>query len=155
VLKWRHRVLRRVFHLWFRLTRGMTLGVRAVVIDPAGRIFLVRHTYLPGWHLPGGGVEAGQNIREALEMELAEEAHIRLTGEPVVHGLFQNREAAPRDHVMVYVVRDFEQWAPRGPDRELAETGFFAPEALPALTTPATRRRIAEVLGDLPAPACW
>ena len=48
--------LRKVFHLYWRFARGMTLGVRAVVIDDAGRVFLVRHTYVAGWHLPGGGV---------------------------------------------------------------------------------------------------
>ena len=36
-----------------RLKRGMTLGVRALVIDPERRIFLVKHSYVSGWQLPG------------------------------------------------------------------------------------------------------
>jgi hypothetical protein len=44
--------LRRVFHLYWRFARGMTLGVRAVVLDGETRVFLVKHSYVSGWHLP-------------------------------------------------------------------------------------------------------
>ena len=50
-------VTRRVLHAYWRFSRGATLGVRAMVIDGDGRVFLIRHTYVEGWHLPGGGVE--------------------------------------------------------------------------------------------------
>jgi hypothetical protein len=43
----------RAAQAWFRLRRPLTLGVRAAVFDGEGRIALVRHTYTPGWHLPG------------------------------------------------------------------------------------------------------
>lgn len=154
-LNLRQRVLRWAFHRWFRLVRGMTMGVRAAVLDGQGRVFLVRHTYMPGWHLPGGGIEAGQSAREALEMELSEEGHIRLTGEPALFGVFQNRHAAPRDHVLLYVVRDFVQERERLADRELAQTGFFLLDALPPETTAATRRRLEEITHGLRPPASW
>jgi hypothetical protein len=44
-----------VIQNWFRLTRGMTMGVRILALDSDDRVCLVRHTYIPGWHLPGGG----------------------------------------------------------------------------------------------------
>jgi 8-oxo-dGTP pyrophosphatase MutT (NUDIX family) len=82
--------MRRLMHLRFRLTRAMTLGVRAAVFDAQERIFLVRHTYVPGWHLPGGGVEPGQTLIQALEDELRQEAAMELSGKPQLHGVFFN-----------------------------------------------------------------
>lgn len=149
------RSLRRAMHAYWRFTRGLTLGVRAIVLDGEGRAFLVRHTYVGGWHLPGGGVEAGETVRDALGRELAEEGNIALRGEPAWHGLFFNPAASRRDHVAVYVVRRFSQSSPRGPDREIAESGFFPPDALPEGTTAGTRARLAEVLAGRAAAALW
>src|SRR4051794_35665582 len=53
-------LLRQVLHFYWWLSRGMTLGVRAVVLDDNNRVFLVKHSYVDGWHLPGGGVEVGE-----------------------------------------------------------------------------------------------
>ena len=113
----------------------MTLGVRAVVLDGDDRVFLVRHSYVSGWHLPGGGVEVGETFREALRRELAEEGRIELAGEPPLHGLFLNSHVSRRDHVAVYVVRQFSQDRLPEPNREIVACGFFAAAALPEETT--------------------
>jgi ADP-ribose pyrophosphatase YjhB (NUDIX family) len=147
--------LRRVLHLYWWLARGMTLGVRAVVLDGENRVFLVRHSYVSGWHLPGGGVEAGETLRDALRRELAEEGRIELTGEPVLHGLFLNRHVSRRDHVAVYLVRQFRQDRLPEPNREIAACGFFETGALPAQTTPGTRLRISEVIENRPPMLTW
>ena len=148
-------LLRRLFHLYFRFARGMTLGVRAVVIDDAGRVFLVKHTYIPGWYLPGGGVEVGETFLRALGRELIEEGRIEPFGEPELHGLFLNDHVSRRDHVAVYVIRRFRQDRLPEPNREIMACGFFAPDALPADTTEGTRLRIAEVLFGAPPSATW
>jgi 8-oxo-dGTP pyrophosphatase MutT (NUDIX family) len=148
-------LLRRIFHLYWRIARGMTLGVRGVVLDGENRVFLVKHSYVAGWHLPGGGVEVGQTFREALERELAEEGRIELVGEPTLHGLFFNSHVSPRDHVAVYVVRRFSQDRLPEPNHEIVACGFFDAAALPAETTPGTRRRIAEVLDGKQPIATW
>jgi ADP-ribose pyrophosphatase YjhB (NUDIX family) len=147
--------LRRVFHLYWRFARGMTLGVRAVVLDGENRVFLVKHSYVSGWHLPGGGVEVGETFHEALRRELVEEGRIELIAEPVLHGLFFNGHVSPRDHVAVYVVRAFRQDRFPKPNREIIACGFFAPTALPDETTQGTRLRIAEVLEGRAPAATW
>ncbi|MGL5447156.1 MAG: NUDIX domain-containing protein [Rhabdaerophilum sp.] len=145
----------RLAHLWFWLTRGMTLGVRVVVRDDKGRVFLVRHSYVPGWHLPGGGVEVGQTAFDALATELREEANIELATEPRLISVYLNLSASRRDHVMLYLVENARQTAPRLPDREIVECGFFAPNALPSGTTLGTKRRLAELAGEAPISAHW
>src|SRR5579863_1128415 len=91
--------LRRLFHLYWRFARGMTLGVRAVVLDTENRVFLVKHSYISGWHLPGGGVETGETLRGALRRELVEEGRIELAGEPQLFGVYLNSHVSRRDHV--------------------------------------------------------
>ena len=148
-------LLRRLFHLYWRFARGMTLGARAVVIDADGRVFLVKHSYISGWHLPGGGVEVGQSFEAAMRRELMEEGRIEALGEIALHGVFLNAHTSPRDHVAIFVVRQYRQDRMPEPNREIVACGFFAPDALPAETTQGTRLRIAEVLNDVPRIETW
>jgi ADP-ribose pyrophosphatase YjhB (NUDIX family) len=148
-------VLRRIFHLYWRFARGMTLGVRAVVLDGDNRVFLVKHSYVAGWHLPGGGVEVGESFRDALGRELQEEGRIELSGEPVLHGMFFNSHVSRRDHVAVYLIKHFRQDRLPEPNREIVACGFFEPGALPADITEGTRLRISEVLEGKALIATW
>jgi len=148
-------LLRRIFHLYWRVARGLTVGVRAVVLDGQGKVFLIHHTYVSGWQLPGGGVEAGETLLEALKRELMEEGRIEVLAEPVLHGLFFNRHVSARDHVAIYVVREFRQDRIPEPNREISACGFFAIDALPADITEGTRRRIAEVVHGQPPIETW
>ena len=145
----------RLLHFYWRFSRGLTVGVRAVVLDTGGRVFLIKHTYTDGWHLPGGGVEAGETLLQALARELREEGNIELTGPPVLHGVLFHPIYSQRDHVTIYVVREFRQAKAPIPNREIAAHGFFPADALPADTTAGTRARIAEVLGGHPPAERW
>lgn len=133
----------------------MTFGVRALVLDADGRVFLVKHSYVDGWHLPGGGVEVGETALDAMRRELQEEGNITFEGEPVLHGVFFNRHVSRRDHVVVYVVRDFHQAAKPAPNREIVDCGFFAVTSLPPGTTRGTTARIEEVVAGRPASLDW
>jgi 8-oxo-dGTP pyrophosphatase MutT (NUDIX family) len=138
-----------------RVSRGMTLGVRALVITPDRRIFLVKHSYVSGWHLPGGGVEPGETLIDALIRELREEGNLEPTAPPLLHGMFFNDRLSARNHVAVFVVEHFRQIAAPAPNLEIIAHGFFALDDLPNDTTAATRARIIEVIGGAPISERW
>ena len=133
----------------------MTLGVRAVVLDADDRVFLVRHSYVTGWYLPGGGVELGETMERRCGASSRRRGRSISPAMPSLHGMFFNSHVSRRDHVAVYVVRQFKQ--DRLPVRQPRDcrVRFFAVTALPEGTTPGTRLRIAEVLDDRPPIATW
>ncbi len=138
---------RRLFQRAFRLTRGLTLGVRAVVWDARERVLLVRHGYEPGWTLPGGGVEFGETASQAMRRELEEETGVVALRAPRLVGIYANHAAFPGDHVLLYALAPgaYERRAWR-PNAEITAADFFAWDELPHDITPGARRRIAEVL---------
>jgi ADP-ribose pyrophosphatase YjhB (NUDIX family) len=137
------------------MVRRITLGVRGVLLD-GDRVLLIRQTYLPGWHMPGGGVEPGETAETSAAREILEETGYAVAGRPVLHGLFLNRwEGTNRDHVAVYVWRDFRVQRAFTPNMEVAELRWFAVDALPEDIEPGTRLRIAEITGGRPAPTEW
>jgi ADP-ribose pyrophosphatase YjhB (NUDIX family) len=145
----------RLLHWSFLLTRPISLGVRAIVVDGDDKVLLVRHGYVSGWHFPGGGVEVGETCVEALTRELEEEARIVIEGPPILHGIFFNTQSSRRDHVAAYVVRSFRVLGERPPDWEIADVGFFPHVALPEGTTRATRARLAEIFESAPLSDGW
>jgi 8-oxo-dGTP pyrophosphatase MutT (NUDIX family) len=147
--------IRRALHLYWRFARATTLGVRALVRDAEGRVFLVKHSYVSGWHLPGGGVEVGETMLAALTRELREEGNIELTGPARLFAVYFNARISRRDHVALFVVEDFRQPSPPRRNAEIVDHGFFSPAALPDGTTASTRARIAEVLEGRTAPEHW
>jgi ADP-ribose pyrophosphatase YjhB (NUDIX family) len=153
--RWLEPAVRRVLHFSWRFTRGLTLGVRAVVLDGDGKVFLVEHSYVSGWHLPGGGVETDETLLVALKRELQEEGNIELLETPRLFGVYFNRRISRRDHVAIFIVRAFRQSAPPQPGYEIIGHGFFALDALPPDTSRATRERLAEVFDGRAVSEYW
>ena len=142
------------FFAWSRLTRGKTLGVRAVAGDDEGRVLLVKHTYLAGWWLPGGGVDRGETTQGAVVRELREEAGLVARGAPVLLSLHSNERFFPGDHVAVFRIDAFDM-GPRDSQGEIAEIGWFHPSALPDDAHRSTRARLAEIFDGAPISDAW
>ncbi|MHA6719805.1 NUDIX domain-containing protein [Sphingomonas sp. RS6] len=137
---------------WF-FTRPATGGVRAIAVTPEGRVVLVRHSYLRGWHLPGGGQNAKETPHDALLRELREEIGMIGHGDVRLLGTLRHQPNFRRDTVTLAVVESV-RYAFR-PSLEIIDASAFDPRALPADTGPATRRRIEDWLADRRPPADW
>jgi ADP-ribose pyrophosphatase YjhB (NUDIX family) len=148
-------LLKYLLRPYWRLTRSHTLGVQAVVVDDAGRVLLVRHTYVRGWHLPGGGVERGESVHQALVRELREEAQVELQGKPTLLGVFANFTRAPRDHIAVFVVRQWHRLGTPVRSLEILDQGFFDPDSLPPGTITGVQARLEEVFKGKPLSENW
>lgn len=147
--------INKCFQAYWRMTRGTTLGAQAAIFDGEARILLVRHGYRPGWHFPGGGVEWNETLRQALEREIFEEVGVVASTEPELHGVFANFAAFPGDHVTLYVVRDWHQPVKPEPNKEIAEWGFFAVDALPDGVVNAVAQRLGEIVDGQPLKDLW
>jgi ADP-ribose pyrophosphatase YjhB (NUDIX family) len=140
---------------FWRLRRGMTLGAQGVVIDEADRVLLVRHSYRPGWFFPGGGVEWGETLEEALARELDEEVGVMLDEPPVLHGIFSNNANFPGDHIALYLIRHWTRREGYLQTGEIAEARMFAADDVPVRTDTGTWRRLDEIFGAAPLSARW
>lgn len=152
----RQKLMQTAFLTYSRFSRGMTMGVRAMVFDEAERVLLVKHTYVNGWYFPGGAIDPGEHAFDAVERELVEEAGIGLVAPPKLISVFQNVHTAARDHVVFFECLSWEQLhAPKVPNREIAEIGFFSLEQLPEDISPGTLRRLEEKHTKKDASPTW
>lgn len=149
------RLRTRAFLFTVGIRRHMTLGTRSMLID-GNKIYLIRHTYMPGWQLPGGGVEPNETAELSASREVEEETGYRLTGRPQLFGFYHNvTEATTRDHVALYLCREFEKAREFKANFEIAEFGWFEIGGLPETVTEGTRRRVGEVFGGKVPDATW
>jgi ADP-ribose pyrophosphatase YjhB (NUDIX family) len=128
-------------------------GANAVVEDGEGSILLVRHSYVGGWQLPGGGVAGGEPPEQAVVRELEEEVGLAESMPPEFIALYSRKILWVANVIALYRIRnariDFN------PNLEVREAKFFDPGALPSGTTEATRRRLAELFGKMPRTPHW
>jgi len=136
-----------LIRLYWKLAKPITVGVRLLMIQEE-RVFLVKHTYDGGWHMPGGGMKRDETLEEAVRREAAEETgavlhDLRLFG--AYSGFYQGKS----DHVVVFVATDFTLTGPvdRG---EIEQASFFPLQSLPAVASVGTKQRVAEYLQNCP-----
>ena len=145
----------KTLQFYWRRTRALTMGAQGVVLDSQDRVLLIRHTYRPGWHFPGGGVERNETIETTIARELEEEAGIHLKARPALFGVYANFKAFPSDHIALFVVKNWSQPVVPSPNREIAEQVFAPLDALPEGTIRPVHRRLEEILGRAQRQQHW
>ena len=131
----------------------VAFGVCAIVENDEGRILLVRHTYQPGWLLPGGGVGRGEPPEDALMRELAEEVGLATREPPKFVRLYSRRAGWVTNVIALYHLRGAKIAFRR--NFEISDARFFAIDALPAETPAPVRRRVAEVFAGAKPSSFW
>ncbi len=131
----------------------------SAVVCRDGRLLLQQRADGGQWGLPGGSIEVGETVIQALEREVREE-----TGFEVTVGRLIGVYSDPRVQVVRYP--DGRVWhyvnlcfacavrggSPRPQPGETLALGWFALDDLPADLHPVHRPRIADALADRPEP---
>ena len=122
------------------------VAVMGVVRDAAGRLLLVR-TALRGWEPPGGQVEQGEDLIQALRREIAEESGCAVDVGRLV-GVYSN--VALPSKVMFTFLCAYRSGEPT-PSDETPEVGWFAPDEARRLVTFAPQRdKLRDALAGMP-----
>ena len=114
--------------LYCFFVRPLTLGVRVMMIRDR-KVLLVRHTYINGWYMPGGGVKRNETLDQAARREAREEVGAELVEFSFV-GAYTNFTEWKSDHNILFLSTVFT--LDGKDDREIAEARFFPLDELPA-----------------------
>lgn len=135
------------------VTRPTALGATVVAEDEQGRVLLVRHSYMRGWALPGGGVGRNEPPESAAVRELREEVGLLDCGPAEFLGLYTRKVAWFSNVIALYRVRNAR--INFRPNLEVREAAFYNPLSPPPDTQPGTLRRLAELAGQTPRSPYW
>lgn len=139
-LKWR--VLYLLARCYWRIFQPLTLGVKVMLIADE-TIWLVQHSYQPGWFLPGGGVKRNEDLETAVRREAREEVGAQL-GDIHLFGVYSSNSQHKNDHVVVFYCHDFT--VGRADKEEIRAVRPFPLQQPPPDLSHGTRRRIEEYL---------
>ena len=121
------------------------LGAASVIVDAAGRVLLVKHSYGElNWELPGGGGEARESAEETARREAREEVGVELATLRLT-GVYWE----PDQDAHHFVFRAHAIGTPRVADRkEITHIDWFSPGALPRPMSDFTAQRIKDALSE-------
>jgi 8-oxo-dGTP diphosphatase len=116
-----------------------SIGVFAVIFDEQGRILCVKRNYPPfNWTTPGGGVDDGESLIQAVEREVREETGYIVQAKRLL-GAYSSTY---KDDLVLSIeaeLVDREEWQS---NQEISEMGFFAKDELPQPMKSGTTARI-------------
>lgn len=115
------------------------------IIFAEGRILLALRRNINWWNLPGGGMEHGETVDEAMRREVHEETGLEIEVERLV-GVYSK----PQKHEVVLTFLCRVVGGMLTETEESCECRYFAPDALPANTLPKHRQRVEDALLNLP-----
>jgi 8-oxo-dGTP pyrophosphatase MutT (NUDIX family) len=127
---------------YWRVFQPVTLGARVILVRD-GQVLLIRHSYRPGWFMPGGGIKRRETLEDAARREVREETGAEV-GELRLLGFYDNFGERKSDHIAIYVPERFELVGRH--DEEIAEVAFFPLDQLPEGVSRGTRARIEDYL---------
>ena len=115
------------------ILRRPVVGIVAAARVPDGRWVLIRRADFGAWALPGGTLEWGETIRQALPRELLEEAGVKLREVTGLVGVFSRPDRDPRFHGVTIVIRCEVEMPSQRPMNflEIEEVGLFGDAELP------------------------
>lgn len=135
------------------LLRRPVVGFVALARTRDGKVVLIRRGDTGEWAPPGGTLEWGETLRQALPRELREEAGVELLEAGELLGVYSDPRRDPRFHAVTTVVGAVvgpPTTPPMNP-LEILEVGVFAPDALPAPLSHGTGEMVRRALaGERP-----
>lgn len=142
------RLLYPLARLYWYIFRPITFGVRVIIVDSQNQILLLKHTYLNGWMMPGGGVNYSESFDQAACREVMEETGVRID-KPNFMGVYKFNQEGKRDHIFVFwtKIKKFPKEFKKD-KLEIAEIKTFSMNNLPSDIIPGHLRRIQEYLNN-------
>lgn len=129
---------------WNKDTVLFRVSASALIFEE-GRILLAHRRDIDWWNLPGGGMEAGETLEEAVIREVYEETGLQVEVEQLV-GVYSK----PQKQEVVLTFRCKKTGGTLHATEESRACRYFAPEELPANTLPKHRQRVEDALLCLP-----
>lgn len=148
-----HKIAVKIIRRFQSLIGITSIGVRAIVVNERNHVLLIRHTYSPGWYLPGGGIKKGENVYDAIVRELLEETGIIVQSSPKLFAIYLHNYAGTSDYPVLFVIKKYEKITTKS--IEIAEIDWFNYDALPEDITPGTQRRLDEYFKHRPPAYNW
>jgi 8-oxo-dGTP diphosphatase len=116
------------------------VAVSALLFDEC-RVLLAHRRDIDWWNLPGGGMELGETVEEAVKREVLEETGLEVEVEQLV-GVYSK----PQKREVVLTFRCRKVGGVLTETEESRECRYFIPDNLPVNTLPKHRQRIQDAL---------